>query len=78
MVESAGTPTLMPEDFRFFTRWNRNLERDLVVSLSLPDGDCPYFDVLLTVHYSNDQFWFQLGVCIVCPPEDGHVGARNM
>ena len=20
----------------------------------------PYFDVLLTVHYSNDQFWFQL------------------
>ena len=19
-----------------------------------------YFDVLLTVHYSNDQFWFQL------------------
>jgi len=21
---------------------------------------CSYFDVLLTVHYSNDQFWFQL------------------
>ena len=95
-----------------------------------------YFDVLLTVHCSNDQFWFQLMhhnftlltkplymfraptcpssggqtintpqlvqlhllwrlcgrpysrhkrwswtscvVCIVCPPEDGHVGARNM
>ena len=56
------------------------------------------FDVLLTVHYSNDQFWFQLihhnftlltkslymfraptcGVCIVCPPEDWYVGARNM
>ena len=39
------------------------------------------FDVLLTYQpYSRHKrwSWTSCGVCIVCPPEDGHVGARNM